>query len=170
MKLAWVMTTVSAVVCTTACMVLFGQYALWTKLSVDEVEQRVKYQTFDATFNEKQFIKNTLQNQLEQQRLTVNELEGEREKATIDEKQKSTDLDFCKGDKKTKDQELAVKLKEQEDTEVKLSKESGAWKAEIVSLKQVKEQPSKICPFIKKNSVGEKLCAKSEAPAPKAGA
>ncbi|KAJ3608938.1 hypothetical protein NHX12_023466 [Muraenolepis orangiensis] len=117
MKLAWVMTAVSAVVCTTACMVLFGQYALWTKLSVDEVEQRVKYQTFDATFNEKQFIKNTLQNQLEQQRLTVNELEGEREKATIDEKQKSTDLDFCKGDKKTKDQELAVKLKEQEDTE-----------------------------------------------------
>lgn len=167
MKIAWVMTTVSAVVCTAASMVLFGQYALWTKLYNDEVEQRAKYQSFDATFNERQFIKNTLQNQLELQRKTVSEMEGEREKATLVEKQKAADLDFCKGDRKKKDEALAVAQKEQADTEVKVSKEGEAWEAEITSLKKVKEQPSKVCLYIKKDTLGAKLCtAEAARPAP----
>ena len=93
------MASLSAVVCTTACMVLFGQYALWTKLSGDEEEQRLRYESFDASFNEKLFIKNTMQNQLDQQRKNVVEMEGEREKATLEQQQKAADLDLCKANK-----------------------------------------------------------------------
>ncbi|CAL8298000.1 unnamed protein product [Lota lota] len=167
MQSAWALTSLSAVVCTAACMVLFGQYALWTKLSGDEEQQKIKHRTFDATFNEKQFIKNTMQNQLDQQRINVIELEGERQKATLEQQQKAADLDFCKADKKKKNQELADTEKEEADAKDNLSKVSAAWAEQIASLKQVKVQPSKICAFIKKDSIGAKLCM-PEATAPAA--
>jgi hypothetical protein len=96
MKLSWALFALSAVVCTTACMVLFGQHALWTKQSGFDEEQRLKYETFEATFQEKLFIKNTLQNQLHQQRKNLKEMEGERGKADLEQHQKAAELDDCK--------------------------------------------------------------------------
>ncbi|KAG7278187.1 hypothetical protein CRUP_002149 [Coryphaenoides rupestris] len=117
MKTLWVVAVLSAAVCVAASMVLFGQYALRTKLSADEADQRLRYHTMDTAFSEENFIRNALASQLDLQRKTIQELEGERDKATAEKRQKAADLDACTTDKKKKDEELAVAQKAQADTE-----------------------------------------------------
>lgn len=163
MKASWVMTALSAVVCVVVSMVLFGQYALLTKLTADELDQMTKYHDLDTKLNDDRLMGTMLQGQANLMRNTVQGLEGEQNTATGDERQRATELDGCKADKKTKDDELAVAQKERADAEVKLSGESGGWKTEITSLKQEKEQHSKICAYIKKNSDGVKLCGTADA-------
>ncbi|CAL8274238.1 unnamed protein product [Lota lota] len=158
MKFAWVTTTVSAVGCTIAFMVLFGQYGLRTKLLGDEAQQRTKCMAFDAQLAERQFFNNMMQNQLEQQRKDVIGLTEELGKATLEQQQKAEEFDFCKADQKKKEEELAGTKKEQAEVENNLSKESATWAEQIASLKKVKEQPSEVCAFIKKDSVGPTFC------------
>ncbi|CAL8396980.1 unnamed protein product [Gadus morhua 'NCC'] len=163
MKLSWALFALSAVVCTTACMVLFGQHALWTKQSGDEEEQRLKYETFEATFQEKLFIKNTVQNQIDQQRKYLEEMEGERGKAHIEQQQKAAELDDCKANRKVKEQEFADTKTEVASVEDNLSKMRAAWAEQIATLKRDHMQPSPICAFIKKDTLGAKLCGSEAA-------
>ncbi|CAL8364790.1 unnamed protein product [Arctogadus glacialis] len=158
MKLSWAISALSAVVCTTACMVLFGQHALWTKQSGDDEEQRLKYETFNATFQEKLFVKNTVQNQLDQQRKYLKEMEGEREKADLEQQQKAAELSDCKANKKKMEREFADTETEVANVKNNLSKMRAAWAEHIATLKRDHMQPSPICAFIKKDTVGARLC------------
>ena len=96
MKLAWVMVIVVCVAgCMIASMLLFGQRVLWDKMTASDEEQRAKARDFDATFNETQFVITTLKNQLDQEQQIVKKMEGEREKATRDEKENAAILEIC---------------------------------------------------------------------------
>nr|XP_029506651.1 pollen-specific leucine-rich repeat extensin-like protein 1 [Oncorhynchus nerka] len=75
------------------------------------------------------------------------------------EAKKKSELEACQGEKKHVADEVGAVEAENSNSKTEFEKQNAAWVAEMTSLKQQVVQRSKVCVFVKKDSVeGRKLC------------
>ncbi|XP_030640337.1 uncharacterized protein zgc:174935 [Chanos chanos] len=81
--------------------------------------------------------------------------------AEVQEKadKKKEEMDACNGEKKRITDEMAASETEKTNAQKEFEKEKARWTEEMAKLKQEKEQRSKVCDYIKKDSSeGRTLC------------
>ncbi|XP_078146416.1 uncharacterized protein LOC144542883 [Centroberyx gerrardi] len=141
-------------------MVVFGQHQQWILMTGQSVELDMQIEKVNAALEDRRFLKDLVQKQLEERKKMVVDLETEMANLAQDEQKKKADNEACQAEKKTKDEELAGKQKEKADTEAALKTETDAWNETIGALTKQIEQHSKVCEFVKDDPMARKLCDK----------
>ncbi|XP_041708113.2 pollen-specific leucine-rich repeat extensin-like protein 1 [Coregonus clupeaformis] len=98
-------------------------------------------------------------NLLDKTKAQVDTLGSELPPLQAAEAKKKSELEACQGEKKQAADEVGAVEAENSNSKTEFEKQKAAWEAEVTSLKQQVEQYSKVCAFVKKDSVeGRKLC------------
>ncbi|XP_045081934.1 pollen-specific leucine-rich repeat extensin-like protein 1 isoform X2 [Coregonus clupeaformis] len=98
-------------------------------------------------------------NLLDKTKAQVDTLGSELPPLQAAEAKKKSELEACQGEKKHAADEVGAVEAENSNSKTEFEKQKAAWEAEVTSLKQQVEQHSKVCAFVKKDSVeGRKLC------------
>lgn len=98
-------------------------------------------------------------NLLDKTKAQVDTLGSELTPLQAAEAKKKSELEACQGEKKHVADEVGAVEAENSNSKTEFEKQKAAWVAEVTSLKQQVEQRSKVCVFVKKDSVeGRKLC------------
>uniref|UniRef100_A0A4W5LB73 Zgc:174935 n=1 Tax=Hucho hucho TaxID=62062 RepID=A0A4W5LB73_9TELE len=98
-------------------------------------------------------------NLLDKTKAQVDTLGSELSPLQAAEAKKKSELEACQGEKKHVADEVGAVEAENSNYKTEFEKQKAAWAAEVTSLKQQVEQRSKVCVFVKKDSVeGRKLC------------
>ncbi|KAK6326902.1 hypothetical protein J4Q44_G00025470 [Coregonus suidteri] len=97
-------------------------------------------------------------NLLDKTKAQVDTLGSELPPLQAAEAKKKSELEACQGEKKHAADEVGAVEAENSNSKTEFEKQKAAWEAEVTSLKQQVEQHSKVCAFVKKDSVeGRKL-------------
>ncbi|XP_055780953.1 uncharacterized protein LOC129857065 [Salvelinus fontinalis] len=98
-------------------------------------------------------------NLLDKTKAQVDTLGSELTPLQAAEAKKKSELEACQGEKKHVADEVGAVEAENSNSKTEFEKQKAVWVAEMMSLKQQVEQRSKVCVFVKKDSVeGRKLC------------
>ncbi|XP_064803521.1 uncharacterized protein LOC135521750 [Oncorhynchus masou masou] len=98
-------------------------------------------------------------NLLDKTKAQVDTLGSELTPLQAAEAKKKSELEACQGEKKHVADEVGAVEAENSNSKTEFEKQKAAWEAEMTSLKQQVVQRSKVCVFVKKDSVeGRKLC------------
>ncbi|XP_034144985.1 pollen-specific leucine-rich repeat extensin-like protein 1 isoform X2 [Esox lucius] len=99
------------------------------------------------------------QNLLDKTKALVNNLGSELSQIQAKEVQQKNDLEACLGQKKQATDNMGSVEEEISNAKNEFEKQKVTWAAQVTSLRQQAEQRSKVCDFVKKESVeGRNMC------------